>query len=118
MLDFHFKYGQCENCGLKIRDGEFLQVIYFWQNRNSRLIPSYLYVCENCFKSRKIWCKNIFPENCEICNEIIEHDDCYLQKELNNDGTSIETYGIELNEECKIICFKCKNKNYQNNTKE
>jgi len=107
MNDFHFKYGQCENCGLATKEVGPLQVVNFWKEINSRLTPYYLYVCDNCFESRKAWCKNLFPDSCEKCNEIIEDGEHYLEKVVNKDNKSIQSYGLTEDEKCKIICYEC-----------
>ena len=107
--NFHFKYGQCEQCGLKVdHKNATLQVVNFWTlNSNSRRIPYYLYVCENCFKSRKTWCKNIFPEKCEICDQVIEFGDHHLEKEFNQIKEKITSCGLLPEEKCRIICYDC-----------
>ena len=108
MESFHFKYGQCENCGLAIEEQGVLQIINFWEKINSRFVPYYLYVCDNCFESRNLWCENIFPDYCEICNGMIEDGKHYLEKTVNKD---IQSLGLAKNEKCRIICFKCHESN-------
>lgn len=110
MENFHFKNGQCENCGLVIEEVGLLQRIDFWQKRESRLFPYYLYVCDNCFGSRELWCENIFPEYCEICNELIEGGEHCLEKIVNQKNQNIESFGLIQNEKYKIICHECHNK--------
>lgn len=113
---YHFKHGQCEQCGSKLDyKNVTLQVVNFWTlNSNSRRIPNYLYVCENCFKSRKTWCENIFPEKCEMCNQVIEYGDHYLEKELNQMNEKIKFFGLLPDEKCRIICYDC----YKSTNKE
>lgn len=111
MESFHYKNGQCENCGLAVEKVGRLQIINFWQHRNSQLIPYYLYVCSNCFESRNLWCKNIYPDNCQKCNDIIEDGEHYLEKTVNHKGQNIESYGIAHNEKCRIICLECHQSN-------
>lgn len=109
MEEFHHKNGQCEQCGWAIEEVGWLQIINFWESINSKLVPYYLYVCDTCFESRSWWCKNIFPDYCEICNEAIEDGDHHLEKEWNQKNEKIASLGQEHKEKCKVICYKCYN---------
>ncbi|MEW7280378.1 hypothetical protein ABW636_17440 [Aquimarina sp. 2201CG1-2-11] len=109
MEHFHHKYGQCENCGLAIEKEGVLQPINFWQKIKSRLHPYYLYVCDACFDSQESWCENIYPDNCEICNSLIEDGDHYLEKKKNQNNENINSFGLLPNEKCRIICYACYN---------
>ena len=103
MEHFHFSKGECEQCGYKLKEeNDGLQTVNFWfVNSNSRRIPYYLYVCDSCFDTRKVWCKYIYPDFCESCNQAIEDGEHYLDKEVNSSG-------LAPNEECKVICLACK----------
>ena len=61
--NWHHKFGECENCGTPVLEGHSLTAVEFWDQLNGKRIPSYLYVCETCFESRKTWCKNIFTDS-------------------------------------------------------
>ncbi len=49
-------------------------------------------------------------KNVIINSEDVSNGDHYIEKELNNNGEKITSYGIDSNEECKIICLNCKTK--------
>ncbi len=103
----------CEQCGKNTDICGNLTAVNFWQFSevtNARKTISYLYVCSICFKTRKDWCKNLFPEICEACFSPLPSGEYYLETELNANGQSIEIHGLSLSEECRIVCNNCFNK--------
>ena len=63
---YHFKFGQCEHCGNKVTEDQTLSAVDFTEEKNGKVSLSYLYICEDCFETRKQWCKNLLPYEDEI----------------------------------------------------
>ena len=112
MKHIHFangEYGQCEQCEVERKSNDdLLQMVQFWYLKpNQRRIPYYLYVCTDCYDTRESWCEYLYPDQCEKCHQTIEDNEHYLEKKVNQNNESIESYGLLPEEDCKILCFDC-----------
>ena len=93
---YHYKYGQCEQCGTSIEKCGPLSLVEFWNNDYDNS-SNYLYVCDDCYSSRKEWCKRLFPESCDWCNKVFEDEDTHESSGL----------GGEYTYKRDIICYSC-----------
>jgi len=93
---YHYKYGQCERCGTNIEKCGPLTIVEYWENEYGNS-TSYLWVCDDCYTSRKQWCKNLFPESCDWCKKMMEEGDTYNACD----------FGEEYKDERSIICYSC-----------